>query len=54
MQVLGVASVGGTGTSVEQELLVASWRAVPQERVQAFHAGAVAKEAGKRRDGEVP
>lgn len=27
--------------------------AVPQERVQAFHAGAVAKEAGKRRDSEV-
>lgn len=28
--------------------------AVPQARVQAFHAGAAVKEAGTRRDGEGP
>lgn len=28
--------------------------AVPQVRVQPFHAGAAVKEAGKRRDGEGP
>lgn len=41
--VLGVTNVRGTGTSLEQKLLIVSWssKAVTQERFQVSHAKAV-------------